>query len=81
MWHVYIVQCKDGSKYTGITTNLERRMRQHKKGQGSKYVNSRGYQELLEHITVETKSEALKIEYAVKQQPAANKIKFLNNKE
>jgi putative endonuclease len=40
-WFVYIIECEDGSLYTGATNNLERRFSEHKAGKGSKYVLSR----------------------------------------
>lgn len=40
-WYVYIFECKDGSLYTGVTTDLSRREAQHNSGRGSRYVASR----------------------------------------
>ena len=40
-WFVYILECQDGSFYTGITNNISKRMKVHNKGNGSKYVRSR----------------------------------------
>ena len=50
-WIVYILQCADGTLYTGITNDMERRMAEHEAGQGAKYTKGRGplrlvYQEL-----------------------------------
>ena len=50
-WFVYIMECRDGSFYTGVTNNLERRQHQHNEGTASKYTRSRRpvtlrYQEL-----------------------------------
>ena len=41
IWHVYIILCSDGSFYTGITTDPERRFRQHATGDGAKYFRGR----------------------------------------
>jgi len=41
-WVVYIVECKDGTFYTGITDNLERRLAAHNAGKGAKYTRGRG---------------------------------------
>ena len=41
-WIVYILQCADGTLYTGITNDLERRMAEHDAGQGAKYTKGRG---------------------------------------
>jgi len=40
-WHVYILRCRDGSLYTGITTDLDARLRAHNAGKGAKYTRSR----------------------------------------
>jgi putative endonuclease len=78
-WFVYILECLDGSYYTGITNNLENRIKAHKSGKGSKYVLSRGFGKLLVSKFYLTKSEALKIEYKIKQLPKNEKLNFLNS--
>lgn len=40
-WCVYILRCSDGTLYTGVTTDFKRRLREHRSGNGSKYVRSR----------------------------------------
>ncbi len=40
MWSVYILRCKDGSLYTGITTDIDRRLREHLDGKGGRYTRS-----------------------------------------
>ncbi|GFE61137.1 GIY-YIG nuclease family protein [Geobacter sp. AOG2] len=40
-WHVYIILCSDNSLYTGVTTDMERRFRQHAEGKGAKYFRGR----------------------------------------
>ena len=50
-WTVYILRCADGTLYTGITNDLERRLAEHESGQGAKYTKGRGplklmYQEI-----------------------------------
>ena len=42
MWTVYILQCRDGTLYTGITDNLPRRLAAHNGGKGAKYTRGRG---------------------------------------
>ena len=42
IWAVYILECADKSLYTGITTNLDRRLEEHRTGQGAKFTKGRG---------------------------------------
>ena len=46
-WCVYILECLDGSYYTGITNNIEKRMNAHKSGKGSKYIKAKGFGHLI----------------------------------
>ncbi len=45
-WYVYILECKDGLYYTGITWNVEKRLEQHASGKGSKFTAKHGFKEL-----------------------------------
>jgi putative endonuclease len=56
MWFVYIVQCSDNTLYTGISNNLERRLKQHNSGKGAKYTRGRTPVTLLKFFECETKS-------------------------
>lgn len=73
LWHVYIVQCADGSLYTGITTDVARRLREHDSGKGAKYTRARGPLQLLGCETHPDRSSASRAEYAIKQLTAAEK--------
>lgn len=75
-WHVYLLECRDGSIYTGVTNDVPRRMEMHKKGEGSKYVARRGFSRLLHTIRAVDKIDAMRIEYKVKQLPRNDKITF-----
>jgi putative endonuclease len=77
-WYVYVVECLDGSLYTGITTNLEKRMRAHKNGTGSKYVRSRGFCQLIAAKPCTSKSAALKEEYQLKKLSKEEKRETIN---
>ena len=66
-WYVYMVECGDGTIYTGITKDLARRVKQHTTGKGAKYTRGRGPIRLAYQETVQSYSEALRREYAVKQ--------------
>lgn len=45
-WYVYIIRCKDGLYYTGLTWNLEKRLEQHRLGKGSKFTTKHGFDKL-----------------------------------
>lgn len=79
LYHVYLVRCADDTLYCGITTDIERRIRQHNEGKGAKYtrVSRRRPVELLTATSPMDKSSALKLEYQVKQQPRSLKLEFL----
>ena len=72
-WHVYIVRCADGTLYTGITNDLEKRLEKHNAGVGARYTRARLPVDLLWHETQPSKSAALKREYAIKQLTRAQK--------
>ncbi len=64
--YVYILESSDGKYYTGYTTDLNRRMRQHQDGTGAKFTRGFGFKRLLYHETCSTKSKALKREARLK---------------
>jgi putative endonuclease len=74
MWFVYIVQCSDNTLYTGISNNLERRLKQHNSGKGAKYTRGRTPVTLLKFFECETKSAALKLEYKIKEMSREEKL-------
>jgi len=65
-WFVYILQCKDGSFYTGVTPNLKRRFQEHKEGKGGKYTLEHKPIKILFSETFNTKQEALNREKQLK---------------
>ena len=66
-YNLYILQCSDGSYYTGISTNIKRRIREHKNGtRGSKYLRGRGPLKLVFSKEVGNRSEASKYECLIK---------------
>ena len=67
MWYLYIVRCGDGTLYTGITTDIQRRLDAHRCGKGAKYTRGRGPLELIYQEECGAHSEALKREAAVKR--------------
>jgi putative endonuclease len=66
-WSVYIIRCHDGTLYCGATNNVPKRIDAHNKGKGAKYTKTRLPVLLVYKAVFETKSEALKREYAIKQ--------------
>ena len=78
-YYVYIVECADSSLYTGITTNLEKRLRQHN-GEitgGAKYTKTRRPVKLVYSEPSENRSTASKREYQIKQYKRSEKIKLI----
>jgi putative endonuclease len=78
-WAVYILECKDGSFYTGSTSDIDNRMRLHAEGKGSKYVFRKGFKKLLATKNFKNRSEACKAEYQIKQLPKWEKINWFKN--
>ncbi len=68
MYYVYILRCSDNSLYTGITTDVERRFKEHCSGyKGAKYTKSRKPLKIEAVFEVDTKSNALKLEIQIKK--------------
>lgn len=72
--YTYIVECGDGSLYTGWTNHLEERMKSHNSGKGAKYTRSRLPVRLVHYEVFSTKQEAMKREYAIKQLTRKDKL-------
>ena len=77
MNYTYIVKCSDGSFYTGWTNNLEKRIASHNTGKGAKYTKSRCPVELVYFEEFETKTEAMRREYEIKQLKREKKIDLI----
>lgn len=65
-WKLYILRCGDGSLYTGITTDIEKRLEVHRSGKGAKYTRGRGPLEVVYSEECGTHSAALKRELEIK---------------
>lgn len=76
MWYVYIVECADGSLYTGITTDVNKRIETHNKGKGAKYTRARLPVILRVYFEAENRSQASKEEYRIKQLTREQKIQL-----
>ena len=69
-WSVYLLRCADGSLYTGIATDVTRRLAEHADGEkGAKYLRGRGPLELVFYREIGDRSLAAKIEHRVKRFP------------
>ena len=66
-WVVYILECKDGTLYTGITDRLQQRLTAHRTGSGAKYTKGRGPLKLRYLEECADRSSALKREYVIKR--------------
>lgn len=77
MNYIYILKCSDGSLYTGWTNDLEKRVQTHNDGHGAKYTRSRRPVELVYYEQAETKEEALRREYAIKQLSRTQKLRLI----
>ena len=73
VWYLYILKCSDGSLYTGVTPNLQRRTKSHNNGSGGRYTRCRLPVSLIYSESYSTKSEALKRELQVKGWSRAKK--------
>ena len=67
MNYTYILKCKDDSLYTGWTNDLKKRITSHNAGKGAKYTKARRPVELVYYEEFQTREEAIKREYAIKQ--------------
>lgn len=78
-WSLYTLKCRDGTLYTGITTDLSRRVRQHNDGTASRYTRSRLPVKLIFSEPCRGRSQALKREYAMKQLSRIEKIAYIRD--
>lgn len=76
-WYVYMLRCGDGTLYTGVTDNVERRLAAHRAGKGAKYTRGRGPLELVWQEEVPDKSAALRREYQIKRLTRQEKEKLI----
>jgi len=75
--HVYVLECSDGSYYTGYTTDVERRVAEHDAGDGAKYTRGRTPVELVHTESFDTRPAAMSREYEIKQLTRAEKEALL----
>ncbi len=82
-WHLYLIRCRDGSLYTGITTDVARRFAKHLegKGAGAKYLRGRAPLTLVYQTELGHRSLALSVESKLKKLPKARKEELLHNQK
>ena len=76
-WQVYIIQTKTGKLYTGITTDINRRLSEHKNKKGAKYFRIENPQEVIFIETCKNRSEATKREIEIKRFNRNKKLKLI----
>ena len=76
-WHVYIIECSDGSLYTGITNDLEKRITAHNDGRGAKYTKTRRPVHLRYSELAANRKNASQREYAIKSLRKAEKMRLI----
>ncbi|WP_312018382.1 GIY-YIG nuclease family protein [Shewanella surugensis] len=79
-WHLYIIECANGHLYTGITTDINRRFKEHQTGgkKTAKYLKGKGPLKLKYQESIGDHSQALKREIAIKKLSRAQKLQLIN---
>lgn len=80
-WSLYVAECADGSYYTGIAKDVEKRIEAHNAGKGAKYTATRGPVKLIFQETQAGYSAALRREYQVKSLPKHRKVRFIQGEK
>lgn len=78
MYTVYMLLCEDGSLYTGITNDLEKRFAMHQAGKASRYTRAHKVKKIVYTQRCRTKGRALKREWEIKQLPRSEKLVLCN---
>lgn len=78
VWYLYILRCRDGSLYTGITTDVDKRFLAHSEGRGAKYTRGRAPLELVYREECGSHSDALKRELQIKALTKAEKESLIH---
>ena len=79
MHYVYVLRCGDGSLYTGYTTDVDRRVAEHRAGDGAKYTRGRTPLELVHVERYESRSSAMSREYEIKQFSRGRKERLVDD--
>ena len=81
MNYTYILRCADGSLYTGWTNDLNARIKAHKAGRGGKYTRAHAPVELVYCESFDTKNEAMRREWHIKQLKRKQKLALIEGKD
>ena len=81
LWHLYVLKTAEGALYTGITTDVPRRLAQHEAGRGAKALRGRGPLALMHQEPVGSRGDALRLEAEVKRLPALRKWAWLKSRQ
>lgn len=77
MYFTYIIRCKDDTLYTGYTSDIKRRVDEHKRGINCKYTRAKGFKNLEVYFVTNTKSKAMKLESYIKKLTKKNKNEII----
>jgi len=75
-WWLYVLECRGGVLYTGIAKDVDARFAAHVKGTGAMFTRSNKPVRILAKVAMATRGEALRAEYALKQMPRAEKLRW-----
>ncbi len=78
-WHLYLLECKDGSYYAGIAKDMQARFKVHQSGKGAKYTRANPPTRILASQIYENRSAALIAEAQVKKLPRQHKLNFFQD--
>ncbi len=81
MHYTYILECADGSLYTGYTTDLSRRVKEHNTGQGARYTSGRRPVSLVYHEVFSTQRKAMRRELEIKKLHRSEKLSLIEEGE
>jgi putative endonuclease len=76
-WFVYILRCRDGSLYTGVATDVDRRFAEHRAGTGARYTRSHKPAKVVYRRKLGSRSKALKREAQIKKWPRKQKLELI----
>lgn len=78
MWYLYLVRCNDGSLYTGISTDVDRRFAAHQDNKGARRLRGRGPLQLVFRCPIGSREDALRMEYRIKRLRKSDKERLVN---